>query len=213
MWDEKQFFEDFVKESDKIKPDRNFVEKLATLAEEESSKKITPFGRNYKILASAAVVLLLVSVTGVYFLSNNGNSTAVVEESRLQAGNAEETGGDDMISGGQFESNEKDSEENSGLSMYEDCISLSEFEAKGYQIVCNSDEEKASYSVSITNNTGADKTVRVVAVFKMGDEIADTDEVFIDIADGAEETVMLQTENKDFDTVEYVFAEYENGNS
>ena len=39
MWDEKKFFDDYVDESQKIKPDEKFVQNLKQMAWQEEQKK------------------------------------------------------------------------------------------------------------------------------------------------------------------------------
>lgn len=53
MWDEKKFFDDYVNESEKIKPDDDFVEQLKKMAvQEEKKKKPIPMIKYAAIAAS-----------------------------------------------------------------------------------------------------------------------------------------------------------------
>lgn len=72
MWDEKKFFEDYVKESEKIKPDDRFVEQLKNMAaQEERKKKPIPM---IKYAAIAASFVLCIGLGGVVW--HNQNETA-----------------------------------------------------------------------------------------------------------------------------------------
>ena len=58
MWDEKKFFEDYVDESHKIKPDEKFVQNLKQMAwQEEQKKKKIPAARYIVAAASLAVCI------------------------------------------------------------------------------------------------------------------------------------------------------------
>ncbi len=75
MWDEKQFFEDFAKESDRVKPDREFVEDLKKLNSESTiielkRKKNTRTVFRLASIAAAVVVMLAVGI-GVYTISSH----------------------------------------------------------------------------------------------------------------------------------------------
>ena len=77
MWNEKKFFEDFVNESKKIEPDREFVEQLKSMADDvESDESKAVLWRNTKKkrintkiymwrYAAAMILLLCVMVGGV----------------------------------------------------------------------------------------------------------------------------------------------------
>ena len=58
MWDEKKFFDDYVDESQKIKPDEKFVQNLKQMAwQEEQKKKKIPVVRYIVAAASLAVCI------------------------------------------------------------------------------------------------------------------------------------------------------------
>lgn len=67
MWDEKQFFEDFVKESDKISPDEEFVAGLKKLDSEEKLAEIRRKNSSRIILkcASVAAAIVICAVAGI----------------------------------------------------------------------------------------------------------------------------------------------------
>ncbi len=66
MWDEEKFFKDFVEETDKIEPDKEFVEHMISLANESTQLSFwKKYG--YRVLATAAV-LAVVSFAGIRFL-------------------------------------------------------------------------------------------------------------------------------------------------
>lgn len=70
MWDEKQFFEDFAKESDNIKPSDEFVDRLKKL-DKKPSGKIRVI---YRVAAVAASVVLLVAAgIGIFVISRPDN--------------------------------------------------------------------------------------------------------------------------------------------
>lgn len=69
MWDEKQFFEDFNKESDNIKPSDEFVNRLKGLDNKTAIISI----RRKKIAAVAACIVLLLTVgAGAFAISRIG---------------------------------------------------------------------------------------------------------------------------------------------
>lgn len=68
MWDEKKFFEDYVDESQKIKPDEKFVQNLKQIAwQEEHKKKKIPVVR---YVAAAASLTLCICAGGVVLHMN-----------------------------------------------------------------------------------------------------------------------------------------------
>lgn len=70
MWDEKQFFEDFNKEVDNIKPDDEFVNRLKNLDDKKTIINI----KRKKITAVAACILLLFAVgIGAFAISRIGS--------------------------------------------------------------------------------------------------------------------------------------------
>lgn len=69
MWDEKKFFEDYVKESEKIKPDERFIEQLKQMADrEEKRKKPVPM---IKYVAIAASFLVCIGLGHIVWRSQN----------------------------------------------------------------------------------------------------------------------------------------------
>lgn len=91
MWDEKKFFEDYVNESEKIKPDDRFVEQLKNMAvQEEKRKKPIPMIR---YMAVAASFVLCIGLGGVMWHNQNAasdekttNEKSIEFETELQAG-------------------------------------------------------------------------------------------------------------------------------
>lgn len=69
MWDEKKFFEDYVNESEKIKPDERFVEELKNMAAQEKRKKAPISITRY--VAIAASFVLCIGLAGVVWQSQN----------------------------------------------------------------------------------------------------------------------------------------------
>lgn len=63
MWDEKEFFEDFVKESEKIKPEEEFIRKLKNLEQKKQRKKF-PYAR---YTAAAAMILICFGIGAFTF--------------------------------------------------------------------------------------------------------------------------------------------------
>lgn len=87
MWDEKQFFEDYKKESEQIQPDAAFTEKLKALAEEEPKVSSFPKAR---ILAAAASFVLCIGVGAVAWNGVHSGKDSQMEQSYL-AGNTADT--------------------------------------------------------------------------------------------------------------------------
>lgn len=88
MWDDKKFFEDFVKESESIKPDEDFVEKVVAMTKAERNNKVVSFSGISKILTTAAVILLLVVISGIGFGQlNSGEKGNVTKPDMHAAGN------------------------------------------------------------------------------------------------------------------------------
>lgn len=88
MWDEKKFFEDYVEESEKIKPDDRFVEQLKNIvAQEESKKKSIPM---IKYVAIAASFMLCIGVGSVLWhqLNETEEDKTVEFSTEIQAGNS-----------------------------------------------------------------------------------------------------------------------------
>lgn len=91
MWDEKKFFEDFAAEADKVKPDPEFVEKMATLAREEQTSKITSFQnvKKWALVAAAACIVLVVGV-GKFVQMGQPKPEYEMEQAGLLAGKESE---------------------------------------------------------------------------------------------------------------------------
>lgn len=86
MWDEKKFFEDYVEESEKIKPDEQFVEQLKQMAvQEEKRKKPVPM---IKYVAIAASFVVCVGLGSIVWRNQNTESEDknVKYNMELQAG-------------------------------------------------------------------------------------------------------------------------------
>ena len=80
MWDEKQFFEDYKKDSEQIQPDPDFTEKLKALAQEEP--KTVPFSKA-RVLAAVASVAVCVGVGAVAWNGFYGPKESQIENSYL----------------------------------------------------------------------------------------------------------------------------------
>lgn len=80
MWDEKKFFEDYVEESEKIKPDERFVEQLKCMAvQEEKKNKPIPM---MKYAAIAASFVLCIGLGTVVW--HNQSKTAEDKEQTVE---------------------------------------------------------------------------------------------------------------------------------
>lgn len=84
MWDEKKFFEDFVRESEEMKPDPEFVNRMLELAEEKQKKPVWKL-TGYRMVAAVAAVALI-CVAGSRFMPGLRKDTSVRMELELQAG-------------------------------------------------------------------------------------------------------------------------------
>lgn len=71
MWDEKKFFEDFVKESDEIKPDKVFVQRMKQLEKEECKKK------NPVIRYAAVAAVFVCVISGAAVWKNAGKEAEI----------------------------------------------------------------------------------------------------------------------------------------
>lgn len=60
MWDEKKFFEDYVEDTNKVKPDKDFVDNLKKLTLEDTNAKKSSMWIKYA--AIAAVIMLFMGV-------------------------------------------------------------------------------------------------------------------------------------------------------
>lgn len=69
MWDEKKFFEDYVEESEKIKPDDRFVERMKRLAAGEARKKKRIPAMRYAAIAASFVVCI--GLGGIIWYAQN----------------------------------------------------------------------------------------------------------------------------------------------
>lgn len=80
MWDEKQFFEDFAKESDKIRPSEEFVADLKNLDNEKKiielkRRKNTGIAFRYAAIAAAIVVMITVGICIYPIKRTDGNAS------------------------------------------------------------------------------------------------------------------------------------------
>lgn len=79
MWDEKKFFQDFVQESEKVKPDDEFVEQLKGMMKEEnviqSKKRNNVYFMRYAAVVAAAMLCLVVGT--VVWKGFDGNSKTI----------------------------------------------------------------------------------------------------------------------------------------
>lgn len=95
MWDEKKFFEDFVKESEKVKPEEEFIQKLKKLEPKEKKNRF----RYAKYTAAAAAVLLCLGIGTLVFrevgtatqkpedqIINNIDIQAALDGEQIQSG-------------------------------------------------------------------------------------------------------------------------------
>lgn len=91
MWDEKKFFEDYVEESEKVKPDEHFVQQLKQMAAQEEKKK-TPIPM-IKYVAIAASFVLCVGLGSAVWrnqsVDSEGKGEKVEFQTGLQAGKQE----------------------------------------------------------------------------------------------------------------------------
>lgn len=84
MWDEKQFFNDFIKESDEVQPSAEFVNKMKNLSEQslqiDEKRKMKAPKVITGVLAAAAVV-------GILFMTGlgQGKEEMILEESQIYA--------------------------------------------------------------------------------------------------------------------------------
>lgn len=76
MWDEKKFFEDFVKESEKIKPEEEFIRKMKHLED----KKV----KRFSVTRYAAVAAALVCVIGGAMIWKNSKVDVEDSEYKLE---------------------------------------------------------------------------------------------------------------------------------
>lgn len=105
MWNEKEFFEDFVKESEKLQPDKQFVAQLKDMArdveedESKASKWRNKTGKRinikvymYRYIAIAVIVILCVTAGGITWntahksKSGSGKSTNTDVSGNIHAG-------------------------------------------------------------------------------------------------------------------------------
>lgn len=79
MWDEKKFFQDFVQESEKVKPDDEFVEQLKGMMKEEnviqSKKRNNVYFMRYAAVVAVAMLCLVVGT--VVWKGFDGNSKTI----------------------------------------------------------------------------------------------------------------------------------------
>lgn len=94
MWDEKQFFDDFVRESNQIQPSAEFVHQMKNLSEQSlqaHKKETTSFKVMTGVLAAAAVV-------GILFMTGRGQEKRelLVQDDGIYA---EKEDGSDAVEG------------------------------------------------------------------------------------------------------------------
>ena len=84
MWDEKKFFDDFVKESEKVKPDNEFVEQLKNMVNEENvgaiKKRNQTFFMRGSMVAVAAILCLSVGTIVWKGFDDNKNSEKDIKQ-------------------------------------------------------------------------------------------------------------------------------------
>lgn len=92
MWDEEQFFKDFVSQTEKVQPDQAFIDKMAALAKESSSAKIVKF-KTAKVLIPVAAAACALLVFGVNNLSlrNTDNSNSEINQMAENSVDTEES--------------------------------------------------------------------------------------------------------------------------
>ena len=102
MWDEEKFFKDFVRESENVKPDEQFVNELKKMAEdgEKKTAKIQ-WNERIKLARTAAViaVLMIVCIAGIdVFLKSEREGRHDVVESKSPSKKADVHAGNDETS-------------------------------------------------------------------------------------------------------------------
>lgn len=102
MWDDKKFFEDFARESEDIKPDTDFVEKVVEMTKTERYEKIRPFSSVNKVVVAVATILIIVTISGIGFQQLNNGAGNNITKPNLQAA-GEETVNKDKGQGGKIE--------------------------------------------------------------------------------------------------------------
>lgn len=162
MWDEKKFFEDFVKENEEIKPSEKFVENLKQLdkvknIEALKHKKVVRHSLRYASVAAAIVVFLVAG--GIAFLikgMGNGaeNSGGTNIDIPLHGGNDENTWGED----GDSESPEVADKLEKSIELI-DNEAVSVLDKEGNEL-CN--EDRAALKSKLLNAT---KTNEITGVF------------------------------------------------
>ena len=112
MWDEKKFFDDFVKESEKVKPDNEFVEQLKNMVNEENvgaiKKRNQTFFMRGSMVAVAAILCLSVgTIVWKGFDDNKNSEKDIKQESSVSV----HAGGNSEIQSGIIGSNVLELEE------------------------------------------------------------------------------------------------------
>ena len=84
MWDEKQFFDDFIRESDQIQPSAEFVNKMKNLSEQSLETDWKKKSTNPKVMTG---VLAAAAVVGIMFIAGQGQDKRVLilEEDAIYA--------------------------------------------------------------------------------------------------------------------------------
>lgn len=176
MWDEQQFFEDFVKDTDRIKPDAAFIEQLKEQINQDNVVRLKKRKRT-QYMAVAASLLLCISTAGIGWnifaiKQKNPGQNEDVYQGQLSAGKEEE-----KVSSGEV--GENDSilldvismvEDETNLLDNEQGVSLSTQERKKLvEMLKNSEKIKNSVEISaeeFSNNSivyycVSDETVKI----------------------------------------------------
>lgn len=84
MWDEKQFFDDFIKESDQIQPSAEFVNKMKNLSEQSLQTDAKKQIKNTKVITG---VLAAAAVVGILFMTGlgQGKREIMIQEDQIYA--------------------------------------------------------------------------------------------------------------------------------
>lgn len=107
MWDEKKFFEDYVEESEKIKPDERFVEQLKRMAvQEEKKNKPIPM---MKYAAIAASFVLCIGLGSAVW--HNQSKTAEDKEQQVEFSAGVQAGKPSLEEGQQTDESDTKTEE------------------------------------------------------------------------------------------------------
>lgn len=114
MWDEKKFFEDYVNESEKIKPDDQFVDQLKKMAVQEDAKKKSVPMIKYAALAASFLVCIGLGSFVWQAQDTKSDQDNTSFEAGLQAGNQVSDEGQVLEEQQTSEINESDGETSKG---------------------------------------------------------------------------------------------------